>query len=109
MNDIRGRTAEFARGLRVRTTDEEPHPTGWQWFADVLLGIAVAFALLNSRPHHDNWNPHLFYGNDHYIGGGVFDLLRALLATLPLALRRRYPLAAMWVIVFARITLFASS
>jgi signal transduction histidine kinase len=66
----------------------------------------MAFALLNSRPHHMNdTDPHLFYASDHFIGGSVTDLLRALLAALPLALRRRYPLASLWVIVFATVNI----
>jgi signal transduction histidine kinase len=106
MDDFRGRVGEFARSLRTRTTDEPPSPTGWEWFSDILLGIAMAFAVLNSRPHHPNdLYPHLFYANDHFIGGNVFDILRALLTSLPLAFRRRYPLAVMWITVFATLNL----
>ena len=61
MDDFRSRLREFAHGLRARTTGEPLHPTGWEWFSDVMLGIAMAFAVLNSRPHHGDAGPHLFY------------------------------------------------
>jgi signal transduction histidine kinase len=106
MDDFRSRAGEFARGLRACTDDEPTRPTGWAWFSDVMLGLAMAFAVMNSRPHHVNdFSPHLFYANDHYIGGNIVDILRALLTSLPLAFRRRYPLAVLWVTVFATLSL----
>jgi signal transduction histidine kinase len=104
-DDVRERLREYLRSLRVRTTDAPLRPTGWEWFSDIALGIAMSFAVLNSRLHHVNDNPHLFYGSDHFIGGGPTDVLRALLATLPLAVRRRYPLAALWTMVVATLNM----
>jgi signal transduction histidine kinase len=88
-----------AWGALRRRTGAPPSPTRWAWAADVALAMAMIFSTLNSGYHHavtlpDRHGP--FYSVNHLISVGPRDAFWAVMTALPLAVRRRYPLTALW-------------
>jgi signal transduction histidine kinase len=99
VNSTEGRIRGAWAALR-RRTGATPTPTRWAWAADIALGLAMAISTLNSGYHHevvmmpDQHGP--LYGLNHLISVGPRDAFWAVMTALPLAVRRRFPLAAFW-------------
>jgi signal transduction histidine kinase len=98
VDSAEGRIRGVWAALR-RRTGASPAPTRWAWAADLALALAMAVSTLNSGYHHavvlpDRHGP--LYGLDHMLSVGPPDTFWALMTALPLAVRRRFPLAAFW-------------
>jgi signal transduction histidine kinase len=95
---LRRRLRTSRTALR-RRTGNTPSPSRWAWAADVTLALAMVFSTLNSGYHHATTNPDQhgpLYGLDHMLSVGPRDAFWVVMTALPLAFRRRYPLAAFW-------------
>lgn len=114
---IRKRLASGTAALR-RAGAPAPRPSRWAWAADAVLALAVAVGTLDGalsrqggadalttpglpatpaglpRPPSASVGPMLHYGSVQ-----PWQLALALLTALPLAARRRYPLAAFWIVI----------
>ncbi|MEY9859467.1 signal transduction histidine kinase [Catenulispora sp. GAS73] len=82
-----------------RRTGATPSPTHWAWAADIALALAMVISTLNSGYHHavvspDQHGP--FYALNHLISVSPRDDFWAVMTAVPLAVRRRFPLAAFW-------------
>jgi signal transduction histidine kinase len=96
--DVEGRARSVWGTLR-RRTGAPPSPTRWAWAADIALALAMLVSTLNSGYHHAAVNPDQhgpLYGMNHLIAVGPRDAFWAVMTALPLAVRRRFPLAAFW-------------
>ncbi|MBW8802435.1 MAG: hypothetical protein JF587_01025 [Catenulisporales bacterium] len=98
--------------LNRRTGTLSP-PSRWAWAADIALAVAMVASTLNSGYHHadigvepESHGP--FFGVDHVIAVGPRDIFWAVMTALPLALRRRYPLSAFWMVFGATMALDGS-
>jgi signal transduction histidine kinase len=106
--------AGWARGAWSavrRRTGAPPSPSRWAWAADFALALAMIVSTLNSGYHHAVVNPEQhgpFYSVNHLIAVGPRDTFLVVMTALPLAVRRRYPLAAFWACEIAVMMLHAS-
>lgn len=108
--DDQGRIRGAWTALR-RRTGAPPAPTRWAWAADVALALAMIFSTLNSGFHHAAVLPAQhgpLYGMDHMISVSARDGFWTVMTALPLAVRRRYPLAAFWACEIAILMVHAS-
>ncbi|NUR29703.1 MAG: sensor histidine kinase [Catenulispora sp.] len=96
-----------AWGALRRRTGTLPKLSRWTWAADVALAVAMMGSTLNSGYHHaDNGDAHgPLYGVDHLIVVGPREAFWIMMTALPLALRRRYPLATFWTVFGATMML----
>jgi signal transduction histidine kinase len=125
-NEVVDRTAITLRvraavGALLRPAGDPPRPSRWAWTADIALAVVIAAATLYAaaNPTSDRRDPAPVIlgpsgsvliplppdlpgpGDDGGVGFGL--LLLAAVCTLPLALRRRWPLAAFWSVLLLTI------
>jgi len=116
-----GRVGAWFRSLHTAGAPRSPL-SKWAWIADVLLAIVLAAATLEAMRHHGGPGTvikpftrvpappgppfPLPQGRDaaYY---DRFQFAVAALMVIPLALRRRYPVSAMWSVVIAAVILHA--
>ncbi|MEV0172717.1 sensor histidine kinase [Streptomyces sp. NPDC050803] len=87
-----------------------PRPSWWMWTADVLLALVLAASTADGATVQDKAAPNVIQPDDPFapplpvpplpppgpMSPDAGTLLLAVLTALPLALRRRYPLAVFW-------------
>ncbi|MFF1818552.1 sensor histidine kinase [Kribbella sp. NPDC058245] len=98
-----------------------PRPSPWAWAADAVLALALIIGALDGALGRDSstesWTPPTLPATPpgvpippapptgvmthHYGAAHPWQLLFAILATMPLAARRRYPLAVFWAVIGA--------
>jgi signal transduction histidine kinase len=96
-----------------RAAGPPPHLSRWAWAADTILAFALTVATVNGALHRDNGTDAATPGGvplppaapgpilHHYGAVQPWQLILAVLTALPLVARRRYPLAAFWVVIGA--------
>ncbi|GGM79564.1 sensor histidine kinase [Dactylosporangium sucinum] len=119
MEAIRRRRLAVIAWLR-RTTGEPPRLSGWAWAADVILAVLLTIGAVNgvAEQTHEPLPVDLFPPDPQMppVPFGPLDppveshdwrlFLVAAASALPLATRRRFPLASFWIIAVAAMRVY---
>jgi signal transduction histidine kinase len=122
---FRGRPSTWFASLRTATAPR-PQLSRWAWIADVLLAVVLAAGTLEGMRHQGGTggiikglvnSPYapppppvpmpLHFGRTQAFADWQFVV--AALMTVPLALRRRYPVMALWAVAIASIALHSGA